>query len=228
MTEVLKRGFPSAKDLPILQDTPPPGGFPAIRIDRRLPSTGPTGVTIFAVGAAVSAYGYYKIYQMIQARNKPQPSRGALSSCGAAGGGGAGGRPHHWQGRRQPRGSPARGRQLRRRGGGTADASSITGCIRLTAVAIGAAVKQGSCSSGPTAALGAADTVDLELTRAPVVPVLQAEEDIKWVERRKVQLEEEARIMKNVPGWVVGESTSATGRHIPGPKPFGIWDPMLQ
>jgi NADH dehydrogenase (ubiquinone) 1 alpha subcomplex subunit 13 len=45
----------------VLQDTPPPGGFPAIRIDRRLPSTGPTGVTIFAVGIAVSAYGYYKV-----------------------------------------------------------------------------------------------------------------------------------------------------------------------
>jgi hypothetical protein len=50
----------SVKDLPILQDSPPPGGFPAIRIERRLPSTGPTGVTIFAVGAVVSAYGYYK------------------------------------------------------------------------------------------------------------------------------------------------------------------------
>ena len=54
--------------MPILQDSPPPGGFPAIRIDRRLPSTGPTGVAIFAVGAAVSAYGYYKIYNMIQQR----------------------------------------------------------------------------------------------------------------------------------------------------------------
>jgi hypothetical protein len=51
--------------LPILQDTPPPGGFPAIRIDRRLPSTGPTGVTIFAVGAAVSAYGYYKVRRLL-------------------------------------------------------------------------------------------------------------------------------------------------------------------
>jgi hypothetical protein len=47
--------------MPILQDVPPPGGFPAIRIQRRLPSTGPTGVTIFAVGAAVMAYGYYRV-----------------------------------------------------------------------------------------------------------------------------------------------------------------------
>ena len=54
--------------MPVLQDAPPPGGFPAIRIERRLPSTGPTGVAIFAVGAAVSAYGYYKIYGAIQQR----------------------------------------------------------------------------------------------------------------------------------------------------------------
>ena len=58
----------SVKDMPILQDAPPPGGFPAIRIERRLPSTGPTGAAIFAVGVAVSAYGYYKIYGMIQQR----------------------------------------------------------------------------------------------------------------------------------------------------------------
>ncbi|GBF93375.1 NADH-ubiquinone oxidoreductase subunit [Raphidocelis subcapitata] len=145
MTEVIKRGFPgmkSVKDLPVLQDGPPPGGFPAIRIERRLPSTGPAGVTIFAVGAAVSAYGYYKIYNMIQQRK--------------------------------------------------------------------------------------ADTRELELTRAPLIPVLQAEDDIRWCARRKQQLEEEARIMKDVPGWVVGAPTSATGRHIPAPRPAGIWDPALQ
>lgn len=34
--------------------------------------------------------------------------------------------------------------------------------------------------------------------------------------------------MKNVPGWVVGESVSATGRYIPEPRPFGVWDPMLR
>lgn len=145
MTEVVKRGFPgikSVKDLPILQDTPPPGGFPAIRIDRRLPSTGPAGATIFAVGAVVSAYGYYKLYHHIQQRK--------------------------------------------------------------------------------------ADRLDLELTRAPVIPVLQAEDDIKWVARRKVELDEESRVMKHVPGWVVGASVSSTGRYIPDPRPAGIWDPMLQ
>lgn len=51
----------SVKDMPIVQDMPPVGGFPSIRIQRRLPSTGPTGVAIFAVGGAVMAYGYYQV-----------------------------------------------------------------------------------------------------------------------------------------------------------------------
>lgn len=49
--------------MPIVQDMPPVGGFPSIRIQRRLPSTGPTGVAIFAVGGAVMAYGYYQVLQ---------------------------------------------------------------------------------------------------------------------------------------------------------------------
>ena len=51
----------SVKDMPVLQDGPPPGGFPSVRYARRLPSTGPTGFTMFAVGAAVMAYGFYKV-----------------------------------------------------------------------------------------------------------------------------------------------------------------------
>lgn len=64
MTEVVKRGFPglkSVKDLPIVQDAPPPGGFPSIRIERRLPSTGPTGIAIFAGLGAIMAYGFYQL-----------------------------------------------------------------------------------------------------------------------------------------------------------------------
>lgn len=64
MTEVLRRGFPgmkSVKDMPMSQDGPPPGGFPSVRIARRLPNTGPGGVTIFAVSAVVMAYGFYRV-----------------------------------------------------------------------------------------------------------------------------------------------------------------------
>lgn len=145
MTEFLKRGAPgmsSIKDMPVVQDMPPVGGFPSIRIQRRLPSTGPTGVAIFTVGAAVMAYGYYNIFHMIQDRK--------------------------------------------------------------------------------------AGLYELQMHRAPIIPVLQAEEDVRWVARNKAELEYEARIMKNVPGWEVGRSNSATGRWIPPPTPFGIQDPVLQ
>lgn len=54
-------GVQSVKDMPMVQDGPPPGGFPSIRYARRLPSTGPTGFTLFAVGAAVMAFGFYRV-----------------------------------------------------------------------------------------------------------------------------------------------------------------------
>lgn len=69
MTEFLHRGnagMKNIKDLPVLQDVPPPGGFPSIRIERRLPNTGPTGVAIFGVVAAVMGYGFYQMYQSKQ------------------------------------------------------------------------------------------------------------------------------------------------------------------
>lgn len=53
----------SVKDMPIVQDGPPPGGFPAIRYARRVPSTGPAGFTLFAVAGAIMAYGFYKVGQ---------------------------------------------------------------------------------------------------------------------------------------------------------------------
>ncbi|KAI3429483.1 hypothetical protein D9Q98_005574 [Chlorella vulgaris] len=66
MTEFLRRGAPgmkSVKDMPVVQDGPPPGGFPAVRYARRVPSTGPGGFTLFAVSAAIMAYGFYKVGQ---------------------------------------------------------------------------------------------------------------------------------------------------------------------
>jgi NADH dehydrogenase (ubiquinone) 1 alpha subcomplex subunit 13 len=63
MTETIMRGGPglrSVKDMPMLQDGPPPGGFPSIRYGRRIPNTGPTGAAIFGVSALVISYGFYK------------------------------------------------------------------------------------------------------------------------------------------------------------------------
>lgn len=58
----------SVKDMPIVQDGPPPGGFPAFRYARRIPSTGPTGITLFAVSGIIMAYGFYKVGQGNHAR----------------------------------------------------------------------------------------------------------------------------------------------------------------
>lgn len=49
MDETSRRGFPgikSVKELKVVQDGPPPGGFPSIRYGRKLPSSGPTGVLL--------------------------------------------------------------------------------------------------------------------------------------------------------------------------------------
>ena len=51
----------SIKDMPVLQDGPPPGGFPSVRYARRIPSTGPAGFTLFAVTASIMAYGFVKV-----------------------------------------------------------------------------------------------------------------------------------------------------------------------
>ena len=53
----------SIKDMPVLQDGPPPGGFPSVRYARRIPSTGPAGFTLFAVTASIMAYGFIKVRQ---------------------------------------------------------------------------------------------------------------------------------------------------------------------
>eukprot|EP00983_Pelagomonas_calceolata_P000836 30109-Pelagomonas_calceolata.AAC.3 len=80
LPEFLKRGVPglsSIKDLPVTQDAPvsegcqgalhgsgsmPPGGFPSIRIERRLPNTGPTGAAIFGIATAIMGYGFYQLW----------------------------------------------------------------------------------------------------------------------------------------------------------------------
>ena len=51
----------SIKDMPVLQDGPPPGGFPSVRYARRIPSTGPAGFTLFAVTASIMAYGFINV-----------------------------------------------------------------------------------------------------------------------------------------------------------------------
>jgi hypothetical protein len=63
MTEFIVRGKgeASVRDMKVLQDGPPPGGFPSVRFGRRIPSSGPAGSAIFGVSALVIAYGFYKV-----------------------------------------------------------------------------------------------------------------------------------------------------------------------
>nr|GMD85512.1 NADH dehydrogenase [ubiquinone] 1 alpha subcomplex subunit 13-B [Ipomoea batatas] len=51
--------------------------------------------------------------------------------------------------------------------------------------------------------------------RRAILPMLQAEEDERFVKEWRKYLEEEARIMKDVPGWKVGESVYNSGRWMP-------------
>ena len=48
-----------------------------------------------------------------------------------------------------------------------------------------------------------------------MAPLLQAEEDRWYMEREKDILAKEAEIMKNVPGWKVGESVFHSDRWVP-------------
>ncbi|XP_018421429.1 PREDICTED: NADH dehydrogenase [ubiquinone] 1 alpha subcomplex subunit 13 [Nanorana parkeri] len=55
---------------------------------------------------------------------------------------------------------------------------------------------------------------DLE-ARLALMPLLQAEYDRRVLRALRINLEQEAIIMKDVPGWKVGESTFHTGRWVP-------------
>ncbi|KAI8888903.1 GRIM-19 [Backusella circina FSU 941] len=45
------------------QDLPPAGGFSEVKYRRYLPKRGPSGLVIVAGVTAISAFGFYKVYQ---------------------------------------------------------------------------------------------------------------------------------------------------------------------
>ncbi|XWS13534.1 hypothetical protein CRYUN_Cryun36dG0044800 [Craigia yunnanensis] len=66
MTESLirnKPGMASVKDMPILQDGPPPGGFAPVRYARRIPNKGPSAMAIFLAAFGAFSYGMYQVGQ---------------------------------------------------------------------------------------------------------------------------------------------------------------------
>ncbi|XP_076912904.1 NADH dehydrogenase [ubiquinone] 1 alpha subcomplex subunit 13-A [Bidens hawaiensis] len=124
-----KPGMASVKDMPLLQDGPPPGGFAPVRYARRIPSKGPSAVAIFLAAFGAFSWGMYQV---------------------------------------------GKGNKIRR------------------------AIKEEKYAA-----------------RRAILPMLQAEEDERFVKEWKKYLEEEARIMKDVPGWKVGESVYHSGRWMP-------------
>ena len=58
-------------------------------------------------------------------------------------------------------------------------------------------------------------TAEKRAARLSLVPLLQAEEDARYVEDRRRLVAEEARIMREVPGWVSGESVYNSGKWMP-------------
>lgn len=46
---------------PVKQEMPPKGGYPPIEYARSIPKRGPSGVALFIGGAAVMAFGFYKV-----------------------------------------------------------------------------------------------------------------------------------------------------------------------
>lgn len=140
MTETLRRGYPgmkSVKDMPVLQDGAPPGGFPSVRFARRIPSTGPTGFTLFALGTVIMAYGFVKVGETNKHRNFLSAEKMAA--------------------------------------------------------------------------------------RRNLYPMLQAEEDRRYVENIEIAKEKEALIMKDVPGWKVGENVYSGKRWMPPARAVGVW-----
>ncbi|KAG4983137.1 hypothetical protein AAZX31_10G121800 [Glycine max] len=124
-----KPGMASVKDMPVLQDGPPPGGFAPVRFARRIPNKGPSAVAIFLTTFGAFSWGMYQVGQ---------------------------------------------GNKIRR------------------------ALKEEKYAA-----------------RRSILPVLQAEEDERFVKEWHKYLEYEAEVMKDVPGWKVGESVYHSSRWVP-------------
>ena len=76
-------------------------------------------------------------------------------------------------------------------------------------------VAYGFYQVGQTNKQRAGEKLEERKARFAMAPILQAEEDRWYMEREKEILKQEAEIMKNVPGWKVGEKTYHSDRWVP-------------
>ncbi|KDO39564.1 hypothetical protein CISIN_1g031786mg [Citrus sinensis] len=142
MTEAMirkKPGMASVKDMPVLQDGPPPGGFAPVRYARRIPTKGPSAMALFLAAFGAFSYGMYQV-------GKGNKIRRFMSNNNY----------FYW------------------------------------------ALKEEKYAA-----------------RRAILPMLQAEEDERFVKEWKKYLEYEAEVMKDVPGWKVGENVYNSGRWMP-------------
>ncbi|KAG0572261.1 hypothetical protein KC19_VG079700 [Ceratodon purpureus] len=58
-----QKGMTSVKEMPVLQDGPPPSGFPAVRYARRIVNSGPSGATVLLVSSVIIGWGMYQVGQ---------------------------------------------------------------------------------------------------------------------------------------------------------------------
>ncbi|XP_058759495.1 uncharacterized protein LOC131632783 [Vicia villosa] len=60
-----KPGMASVKDMPVLQDGPPPDGFASVRFARPIPNTGPSAIAIFLTTFGAFSWGRYQVLDRV-------------------------------------------------------------------------------------------------------------------------------------------------------------------
>ncbi|KAF9686203.1 hypothetical protein SADUNF_Sadunf03G0134200 [Salix dunnii] len=196
MTEAVirnKPGMASVKDMPILQDGPPPGGFAPVRFARRIPNKGPSAMAIFLAAFGAFSYGMYQVGQGNKVRRLKKfrnTLHGTLEltyfDCGV----------------------DRIGEKVK---GCSCERASVL--LRQSKLHKGHVINCGFVFK-PFAFFRALKEEKYAARRA-ILPLLQAEEDERFVKEWNKYLEYEAEVMKDVPGWKVGQSVYNSGRWMP-------------
>ncbi|KAK9180179.1 hypothetical protein WN943_029386 [Citrus x changshan-huyou] len=195
MTEAMirkKPGMASVKDMPVLQDGPPPGGFAPVRYARRIPTKGPSAMALFLAAFGAFSYGMYQV-------GKGNKIRRFMSNNNY----------FYWY-------------EFFR----MSMTNQVSSRSNKWPYSETTAFRNLNVLPWILDFLGLEDVCrekkrDLALkeekyaARRAILPMLQAEEDERFVKEWKKYLEYEAEVMKDVPGWKVGENVYNSGRWMP-------------
>ncbi|CAL5413688.1 unnamed protein product [Camellia sinensis] len=245
-----KPGMASVKDMPIVQDGPPPGGFAPVRFARRIPNKGPSAVAIFLTTFGVFSWGMYqvgkgnKIRRCVGKRFKKKSMALLMIRlnldqfldfvydlvC----------KVHmvllgplwlefrfnamvkSWPNNLEVMGSSLRAATLctmpkvRWREWNYDGLLEFSRKLLFCFISFVTLLRLYETSSKGGESISVRELKEEKYAaRKAILPMLQAEEDERFVKEWKKYLEEEARIMKDVPGWKVGESVYNSGRWMP-------------